>query len=55
MKFNLNNIKNLNNRIIYQPELKFKFIELVEGDSINDFSNRCIWKISLKTIYLKKF
>ena len=54
LNFNLNNIKNLNNRIIYQPELKFKFIDLVEGDSVNGFSNRCIWGKLIKNDIFKK-
>ena len=54
LNINLNNIKNLNNRIIYQPELKFKFIDLVEGDSINGFSNRCIWGKLIKNNIFKK-
>ena len=54
LNFNLNNIRNLNNRIIYQPELKFKFIDLVEGDSVNGFSNRCIWGKLIKNEIFKK-
>ena len=54
LNFNLNNIKNLKNRIIYQPELTFKFVDLVEGDSINGFSNRCIWGKLIKNDVFRK-
>jgi glycosyltransferase involved in cell wall biosynthesis len=36
------NIKNLNNRIIYQPELYYKFVRFVEKDAIEGFANRNI-------------
>ena len=54
LNFNLDNIKKLNNRIIYQPELSFKFVDLVESDSINGFANRCIWGKLIRNEIFKK-
>ena len=54
LNFNLNNIKNINNRIIYQPELATKFIDLVGKDNVPGFSNRCIWGKLIKTSIFKK-
>ena len=39
---NLESIKNLKNRIIYQPELTFKFVDFGEKESIEGFRNRNI-------------
>ena len=39
---NYKNIKGLYHRVIYQPELSFKFIDLEEKDSVAGFANRNI-------------
>ena len=54
INLNYRNIKNLNNRIIYQPELKFKFVDLNEPDSNAGFANRNIVSKLIKNEILKK-
>ena len=51
---NLLPIDNLNNRIIYQPELKFKFIKLTEKDELWNYLNRQIWAKFIKKEIFKK-
>jgi len=51
---NYKNIKNLNNRIIYQPELSFKFVDFDKKDSIEGFANRNIWAKLIKNEIFKK-
>ena len=54
LNFNLKNIKNYNRRIIFQPELTFKFLDLDENDSDNGFTNRAIWgKLIKKDLFNK--
>ena len=48
------NIKGLYNRIIYQPELSFKFVDFSEKDSIEGFVNRNIWGKMIKNDIFKK-
>ena len=52
--FNYLNIKNLNNRIIYQPELSFIFVNFEEKDDIECFANRNIVYNCLNCFLLKK-
>ena len=54
LNYNLDYIKNLNHRIIYQPELSFKFVNLVENDFISGFANRCIWGKLIRNEVFKK-
>ena len=42
LNLNYRHIKNLRNRIIYQPELKYKFVDLTEPDSNAGYANRNI-------------
>ena len=42
INLNYRNIKHLNNRIIYQPELTFKFVDLAGPDSNAGYANRNI-------------
>ena len=42
INLNYRNIKHLHNRIIYQPELTFKFVDLTGSDSNAGFANRNI-------------
>jgi len=42
INLNYRHIKHLNNRIIYQPELKFKFVDLTGSDSNAGYANRNI-------------
>jgi len=51
---NLDEVKNLNNHIIYQPELAFKFVDLREKESITGFSNRNIVSKLIKNEVFKK-
>ena len=51
---NYKNIKHLYNRIIYQPELSFKFVSFEEKDSVEGFSNRNIVAKLIKTEIFKK-
>ena len=51
---NLKHIKNYNNRIIFQPELTFKFLDLDENDSEYGFTNRAIWGKLIKKDVFKK-
>jgi len=51
---NYKNIKSLNNRIIYQPELSFKFVDFDKKDSIEGFANRNIWAKLIKNEIFKK-
>ena len=51
---NLLPIKNLNNRIIYQPELKYKFIKITEKDELWIYLNRQIWAKFIKNDIFKK-
>ena len=43
INLNYRNIKHLYNRIIYQPELSFKFVDLSGPDSNAGYANRVIW------------
>ena len=54
INFNLMNIKNMNFRIISQPELTFKFVDLKEKDSIQGFANRNIWAKIVKNEIFQK-
>ena len=51
---NLSPIENLNNRIIYQPELKFKFIKISKNEGQWYYLNRQIWGKFIKTNIFKK-
>lgn len=51
---NLLPIENLNNRIIYQPELKFKFIKITEKIELWYYLNRQIWAKFIKNDIFKK-
>ena len=51
---NLENIKNLKNRIIYQPELTFKFVDFSTKDSIFGMMNRNIVSKLIKNDIFKK-
>ena len=53
INLNLKNIKDFNHKIIYQPELAFKFIDLKEKDSITGFANRNIWAKLIKNEVFK--
>ena len=48
------NIKKLKNRVIYQPELYFKFVDFNEKDSIEGFANRNIWAKLIKNKIFKR-
>ena len=50
----IKNIKNYNNRIIFQPELTFKFLDPDENDSEYGFTNRAIWGKLIKKDVFKK-
>ena len=52
--YNYLNIKNLNNRIIYQPELSFIFVNYEEKDDIECFANRNIVSKLIKNDLFKK-
>ena len=51
---NLSPIVKLNNRIIYQPELKFKFVKISEKDELWYYINRQIWAKFIKNNIFKK-
>ena len=51
---NLDNIKNLKNRIIYQPELTFKFVDFSTRDSTFGMMNRNIVSKLIKNDIFKK-
>ena len=51
---NYNMIKDFNNRIIYQPELYYKFVSFSKKDSDIGFLNRVIVSKLIKTIIFKK-
>ena len=51
---NLENIKNLRNRIIYQPELTFKFVDFSTRDSTFGMMNRNIVSKLIKNDIFKK-
>ena len=51
---NLDNIKNLKNRIIYQPELSYKFVDFSENDLIEGFANRNIVSKLIKNEVFKQ-
>ena len=51
---NLENIKNLRNRIIYQPELTFKFVDFTTKDSKFGMMNRNIVSKLIKNDIFKK-
>jgi len=53
LNLNLENIKGLYSRIIYQPELTFKFVDLAEKESITGFANRNIWSKLIKNEVFK--
>ena len=48
------NIKNINNRIIYQPELYYKFVSFEDKDSEVGFVNRNIWSKLIKNNIFKR-
>lgn len=52
--FNYKNIKNLSNRVIYQPELSFKFVVFSKKDSVEGFANRNIWAKFIRNEIFKK-
>ena len=52
--YNLENIKNLRNRIIYQPELTFKFVDFATKDSNFGMMNRNIVSKLIKNNIFKK-
>ena len=51
---NLDPIKNLNNRIIYQPELKFKFIKVTSQEKFWNYLNRNICSKLIKNEIFQK-
>ena len=51
---NLSPIENLNNRIIYQPEFKFKFIKISKNEDLWNYINRQIWGKFIKINIFKK-
>ena len=52
LNLNYRNIKHLSKRIIYQPELSYKFVDLNEPDSNAGYANRIIWaKLIKKEIF----
>ena len=51
---NLDPIDNLNNRIIYQPELKYKFIKITENKKCFSYLNRNICSKLVKNKLFKK-
>ena len=53
LNLNYRNIKNLKNRIIFQPELSFKFVDLKGSDSNAGYANRMIWGKLIKNKIFK--
>ena len=53
INLNYRNIKYLHNRIIYQPELTFKFVDLTGPDSNAGYANRVIWAKLIKNEIFK--
>ena len=53
INLNYRNMKNMNHRIIYQPELSFIFVDLNEPDSNAGFANRNIVSKLIKNEVLK--
>ena len=51
---NYGGINNIKDRIIYQPELKTKFISLIEGDNVRGIPNRNICAKLIKNDIFKK-
>ena len=51
---NLDPIENINNRIIYQPELKYKFIKMQENEHLWGFLNRNIVSKLIKNEIFKQ-
>ena len=53
LNLNYRNIKHLSKRIIYQPELTYKFVDLTEPDSNAGYANRIIWAKLIKNEIFK--
>ena len=53
LNLNYRNIKNLSKRIIYQPELTYKFVDLKGQDSNAGYANRSIWAKLIKNEIFK--
>jgi len=53
INLNYRNIKKYYNRIIYQPELTFKFVDLTGPDSNAGYANRNIWSKLIKNKIFK--
>ena len=53
LNLNYRNIKHLSKRIIYQPELSYKFVDLNEPDSNAGYANRIIWAKLIKNEIFK--